>query len=496
MSAAQVRIGTASGRWVITAAVLGSGVAFLDATVVNVALPAIAADLDTGLSGLQWVLDGYLLFLSALLLLGGSLGDLYGRRRVFVLGLVGFSAASLICGLAPSVGGLVVARGLQGAAGALLVPGSLSLLSASFLPEDRAAAVGAWSGLAGIATALGPFTGGWLIDAVSWRLVFLVNLPLAAVAVVVALRHVPESRATSALPRLDLAGAALATVGLGGVVFALIEGAGGGLSSAVLATGVLGAAALVAFPLVERRRPVPLLPLSLFRSRQFTGANLTTLLVYAGFGAALFLVVVELQSGLGYSAMEAGAALLPITLILVALSSHAGRLAQRTGPRLPMTAGPLIVAAGLLLAGEIGPGDGYATDVLPAVVVLGLGMALTVAPLTAAVMAAADEEHVGVASGFNNAVARVGGLLAVAVIPLLAGLGGDAPGAPAFQDGLPRALQISAALAAAGGLVSLLLVSRAVPVRPVPQPDLSHTCQDPCLRAPAGVGGRRSGEAA
>jgi MFS family permease len=504
--AGRVSAGTAAGRWVIAAAVLGSGVAFLDATVVNVALPAIGRDLDAGLSGLQWVLDGYLLTLSSLLLLGGSLGDLYGRRRVFVTGLVAFSAASLVCGLSPSVGALVAARALQGAAGALLVPGSLSLLSASFRPEDRARAVGAWSGLAGVATALGPFAGGWLVDAVSWRLVFLVNLPLAAVAVVVALRHVPETRAAPGagvgagvaagpadrldgnpgpVARADVTGAALATAGLGGLVFALIEWGHGSLSAPLAATGLVGFAALVAFPLFERRRAQPLLPLSLFRSRQFNGANVTTLLVYAAFGGALFLVVVQLQSSMGYSAMEAGSALLPITLLLVALSSRVGRLAQRTGPRLPMTVGPLVVALGLVMASGIGPGEGYMGGVLPAVLVLGLGMACTVAPLTSAVMAAVDEEHVGVGSGFNNAVARVGGLLAVAVVPLAAGLGGVNPGDPGFDSGVARALRISAALAGAGALVSFALVRRAAPVRAVPHPDLTHACQDPCLREPA-----------
>jgi Na+/melibiose symporter-like transporter len=285
--------------------------------------------------------------------------------------------------------------------------------------------------------------------------------------------------------RPDLAGAALATVGLGAVVFALIEWGHTSLSPVLAATGATGLVALVVFPLVERRRANPLLPLALFRSRQFNGANVTTLLVYGAFGGALFLVVLQLQAALGYSALEAGSSLLPITLLLVALSARVGRLAQKTGPRLPMTVGPVVVAAGLILASGIGPGDHYGSGVLPAVLVLGLGMAFTVAPLTSAVMAAVDEEHVGVASGFNNAVARVGGLLAVAVVPLAAGLGGVEPGGPGFQDGLALALRISAALAAAGGLVALALVRRAAVVRSVPSPDLSHACHDPCLREPA-----------
>lgn len=484
-TAGQLRYGTPAGRWVILAAVLGSGVAFLDATVVNVALPSIATDLGGGLSGMQWVLDGYLLTLSSLLLLGGSLGDLYGRKRMYVTGLVGFTGASLLCGVAPSVGFLVAARALQGVAGALLVPGSLSILSASFHPEDRGAAVGAWSGLSGVATALGPFAGGWLVDAVSWRFVFLVNLPLAVVAVLVTLKHVPESRDPAAARRPDLVGAALATVGLGGLVYALIEGsARRHLTPALALAGGVGLAALIAFPFVERRRPHPLVPMSIFRSRQFVGANVTTLTVYAALGGALFLVAVELQRVLGYSALEAGSALLPITFVILALSARAGRLAQRTGPRLLMTVGPMIAGLGLFLASFIGPGGSYATSVLPAVVVLGLGMACTVAPLTAAVMAAVDEGHVGVASGFNNAVARVGGLLAVALLPAIAGLGGVDPSAPGFHAGVARALRIAAGLAVMGGIASFALVrdTARVRMRITPQPSLSHACNDPCLR--------------
>ena len=472
---ATVALGTTAGRGVLAAAVLGSGVAFLDATVVNVALPAIGEDLDAGLTGLQWVLDGYLLTLGALLLLGGSLGDLFGRRRVFVVGLGAFSAASVLCGLAPSAGFLVGARVLQGVGGALLVPGSLAILSASFRAEDRSEAVGAWSGLAGVTTALGPFAGGWLVDAVSWRLVFLVNLPVAAVAAAIALRYVPESRDPDVGGHPDWAGALLATVGLAGIVFALIERSG----PAVVPAAIVGVAALVAFPLVERRKARPLVPPSLFRSRQFLGTNLTTLAVYAALGGALFLVALDLQTVLGYSALEAGAAMLPITVILLALSARAGRLAQRTGPRLPLTIGPAVAGLGLLLLSGLGPGDHYLTGVLPGVAVLGLGMAATVAPLTSAVLGAVDEQHVGVASGFNNAVARVGGLLAVAVLPGLAGV----TAGPGFHDGVVTALRISAGLAAAGGLCSLLLVGRAaVPMRSVPQPDVSHACHDPCLR--------------
>jgi EmrB/QacA subfamily drug resistance transporter len=482
--AALVRYGTPAGRWVITASVLGSGIAFLDGTVVNVALPAIGEDLGSGLAGLQWTIDGYLLTLGALLLLGGSLGDLYGRRRMFVAGLVSFTAASAVCGLAPSMGALVAARAVQGVGGALLVPGSLALLAASFAPEDRGTAVGAWSGLAGVATALGPFLGGWLVDAVSWRLVFLINVPLAAVAVFLTLRHVPESRDPDASHRPDLAGALAATVGLAGVVFALIEWPADGASPLVVLSGVVGVAALVAFPFIERTRAQPLVPLGIFRDPQFTGANATTIAVYAAFGGALFLLVLELQQVLGYSALAAGAALLPITIIMLALSARTAALSQRIGPRLPMTIGPLVVAAGLVLAAGLGPGDAYAAGVLPAVVVIGLGLALTVAPLTAAVMAAVDEHHVGVASGVNNALARIGTLLSVALLPLVAGLGDLVPGDPRYTDGVSRALLVSAGLCVVGGAVAFVTVRRGARVTPVVQPNVVHGCADPSVREP------------
>jgi EmrB/QacA subfamily drug resistance transporter len=481
---APVRYGTAAGRWVIAASVLGSGIAFLDGTVVNVALPAIGEDLDSGLAGLQWTVDGYLLTLGALLLLGGSLGDLYGRRRMFVAGLVAFTVASALCGLAPSMGALVAARALQGVGGALLVPGSLALLAASFAPEDRGAAVGAWSGLAGVATALGPFLGGWLVDAVSWRLVFLINVPLAAVAIVLTLRHVPESRDPEASHRPDLVGALAATVGLAGVVFALIEWPAEGASARVVLSGVVGVAALVAFPFIERSRAQPLVPLAIFRVPQFVGANATTITVYAAFGGALFLLVLELQQVLGYSALEAGAALLPITVLMLALSARTAALSQRIGPRMPMTIGPVVVAAGLFLAAGLGPGDTYVTGILPAVVVIGLGLSLTVAPLTAAVLVAVEERHVGVASGVNNAVARIGTLLSVALLPLVAGLGEVSPADPRYTDGVSRALLVAAGLCVVGGAVAFVTVRRGANVAPVVQPSVSHACADPSVREP------------
>ena len=462
----------------LAATVLGSGMAFLDGTVVNVALPAIGRDLDAGLSGLQWILDAYLLTLGALLLLGGALGDRYGRRRLFEVGLVAFSAASALCGLAPNLGLLIVARAVQGIGGALLVPGSLALLSASFAPDDRGRAVGAWSGLAGAFSALGPFVGGWLVDAASWRWVFLINLPVAAITVWVVRAHVPESRGATEGGRLDLAGAAVVTVGLGGVVFALIEGTAVGASPLVVAATVVGVAALAVFPVVERAKPEPLVPLELFRSRQFSGANATTFAVYGAFAGALFLFVVQLQEGMGYSALEAGAAMLPVTVLLLVLSARAGRLGQRLGPRLPMTVGPLVAGAGLLLLSGVGPGSSYLPTVLPAVVVFGVGLALTVAPLTTAVMAAVEERHLGVGSGVNNAVARVAGLLSVALLPLVAGLRGVDPGTPAFAAGVSGALRIAAAVCALGGLVAFVSVRRSTPAQPVSQPGMTLACNE------------------
>src|SRR5581483_2415796 len=318
-----IRYGTPEGRWVIVAAVLGSGVVFVDGTVVNVALPALSRDLGASVRGLQWILDGYLVTLSSLLLLGGSAGDRWGRRRVFVAGLTGFTAASVLCGLAPGVGFLIAARAVQGVAGALLVPASLSIISSGFDPDDRGRAIGAWSGLAAVAGAAGPLLGGWLVDAASWRLIFFLNVPLAAAAVAIARRHVPETRGGDAGP-LDVTGAALGSAGTALVAYALIEP---GTTSR--AAGLAGVAALAAFVIVERRGRQPMLPLSLFRSPQFTGANLTTFAVYGAMSAALFLVVLRLQVSLGYSALEAGLSLLPFTLLMLALSARIGALAQR-----------------------------------------------------------------------------------------------------------------------------------------------------------------------
>jgi len=466
---------------VILAAILGSGIAFLDSTVVSVALPAIQRDLGSDLSGLQWTVDGYLLTLSALLLLGGALGDEYGRKRVFVIGLIGFTVASLLCGIAPDIGTLIAARSLQGVGAALLVPGSLALISASFREEDRGAAIGAWSGLTGVSTAIGPFLGGWLVDSVSWRLVFLINLPLAAVAVWVALRHVPESSDPESGRRPDYAGALAVTLGFAGVVYALIEGPAHGWSAGVVGAGLIGVAGLAAFPIIELRHEHPLVPLGIFRSRQFTGANLTTFTVYAGLSTATFLLVLELQTVLGYSAIEAGSALLPITVLMLALSARAGRLSQRIGPRLPMTVGPLVVAGGFLLLHGLRPGDSYLTAVFPGIVVLGFGLAITVAPLTTAVLAAVEERHLGIGSGVNNAVARVAGLLAVAVLPAVVGIAGGESGG-SFSEGVAQALLISAGLAVLGAAIAAITIRTATPHRSVTQASINQSCHDPCVR--------------
>ncbi|HEX4804547.1 MAG TPA: MFS transporter [Conexibacter sp.] len=447
------------GRWVLAIAVLGSGIAFLDGTVVNVALPAIGRDLHATTSQLQWMLNGYLLSLASLILLGGSLGDRHGRRRIFTIGVVWFTIASALCAAAPSAGALVAARFLQGVGGALLTPGSLAMIEGSFRRADRARAIGAWSGLTGVGAALGPLLGGWLVSAVSWRAVFLINLPLGAFVALAAPRRLPETRDPQAAGRLDVLGAGLAALGLAGTTYALIEAPGGGRGGAVVVAAVVGVLALVAFVLVERRVAHPMLPLSLFRNRQFSAANLVTVVVYAALGGVFFLLVAFLQIAMGWSPVAAGAASLPVTALMLALSARAGALAQRVGPRLPLTAGPLVIACGLLLMTRISPGDPYVESVLPAVVVFGLGLTLVVAPVTATVLAAADARHAGIASGINNAVSRVAGLLAVAVFPLVGGLTGRAFYRPAaMTHGFHAAMAAAAGLAALGGLIAWLTI--------------------------------------
>jgi EmrB/QacA subfamily drug resistance transporter len=475
-------ISSARGRWLIAASVLGSGVAFLDGTVVNVALPAISRDLDTGLQGQQWVLDGYLLTLGALLLIGGVAGDRYGRRRVFVGGLVLFALASIGCGCAPTIGWLVAARLVQGIAAAAVVPGSLALINAGIDEDDRGRAVGLWAGMSGATSALGPFVGGWLVDAVSWRWVFLLSVPLAAGAILIALKHIPESRDGSATGRLDLAGALAMTIGLAGVIYALIEGPARGWGTGTIVAAAIGTLSLCGFLIVENRVRTPLLPLELFRSRQSSGANLTTLLVYAALGGALFLLALQLQQSMGYSALEAGAAMFPGTVIMLFGSPAAGAIAQRAGPRIPMTIGPVIAAVGLGLMARVVPGQHYLTSAFPAVVLFGIGMTVTVAPLTAVALGAVDDAHAGTAAGVNNAVARIAGLLAVAVLPAVAGITAG-PGEP-LGDGFGVAMLIASAMCAVGGLVSALTISSGAGFRPQVIPAVNSACQDPATRRP------------
>ena len=468
--------GSPRARWTLAAAVLGSGMAFLDGTIVNVALPSMAADLHADLTDLQWVLDAYLVTLTALLLLGGALGDRFGRRRVLTIGVAAFAAASALCGLAPTTGALIGARALQGVGAAMLVPGSLALLSATIRQEDRARAIGAWSGLTGVAGAAGPFLGGWLVDAASWRWAFLINVPIAA-AVLFAATHVPESVDPDASAHLDLLGAALVALGLASLTAGLIE-AGNGWTVLTIGAVLGGLALLGLFVVVERRSHDPMLPPSLFRSRQFTGANLVTLAVYAGLGGAFFFVVVNLQGALGYSALESGAAMTPVTIMMLLLSSLMGALSQKTGPRLPMTIGPAIVAIGLVLLGQIEAGDKYLTTVFPAALVFGLGLSITVAPLTAAVLGAVDEHHLGVGSGTNNAVARLAGLLAIAVVPSPAGF--ELTGGEGALPGYATAMRISAGLALVGSVIAFATIGRGCKVTPVIHPML-QPCQDPAL---------------
>ena len=480
-----VRLASPQGRWILFTTVLGSSMALLDSTVVNVALPHIGRDLDADLSALQWTVNAYMVTLAGLILLGGSLGDHYGRRKVFVVGVVWFAAASLLCGIAPNAGVLIAARALQGVGGALLTPGSLALIQASFHSDDRGRAVGLWSGFGGIGAAVGPFLGGWLVDGPGWRWVFLLNVPLAVACVPVAVRHVPESSGGTsrsseaesggerAHGRFDVLGAALGALSLGLVTYALIEAGEG--SWAVTLTAVGGIAAGAAFLYVERSRPDPMMPLDIFASRQFTAVNLVTLCVYAALGGFFFLSVVQLQVVAGYSALGAGTALLPTTVLMLLLSSRSGELGERIGPRIPLTVGPLLCAAGMLLMLRVGPDASYAADVLPAVLVLGLGLVTLVAPLTATVLASVDVTRAGLASGINNAAARAAGLIAVAALPLLTGMGPEAyRSADAFEGAFRRAMALCAGLLAAASALAFTTVRR-------PPPDCGHPeCKTHC----------------
>jgi MFS family permease len=525
-------LSSAAGRWTVAASVIGSGAVFFESTIVTVALPAIGREFAAGIDGLQWVLDGYLLTLGALMLLGGALGDVLDRKRVFTWGAIAFALFSGLCAIVPAFSGFIILRLLQGAAGALLVPNSLAMLEASFTGEERGMAIGKWAGWSAISTAAGPLLGGWVVDQFSWRWLFAFITPVSLAAAWIALRRVPTverdaergtreahgpahhkrtgsdssrgdasqqgasqpgtsqsgtsqrgtfQQSTSqrdALQRIDWLGAALATAGLGAIVWALIEGPKRGMTApATLAAGLGGLALLVAFVVVEKRSRHPLLPLDIFRSRQFTGANVVTLLVYAALGALFFLLILQLQNVLGYSALEAGASILPVNVLMLALSSRAGRLSARIGPRFPMAGGATVAGVGMLLMARVQPGAGYVETVLPALVVFGLGLAALVAPLTAAVLGAVEASEAGVASAVNNAAARLAGLLAVAILPFVAGISAsERASGEQFAAGFARAMWISAALCFAGAVVALFTVKHGEPTVAAPHPSPSHAC--------------------
>jgi EmrB/QacA subfamily drug resistance transporter len=445
---------------VLAATVLGTGMAFLDSTVVGIALPSINRAFGGGVGTLQWVVTGYSLTLAAFLLLGGSLGDRLGRRRMFTLGIAWFAVASALCGVAPSSGILIAARVFQGIGGALLTPGSLAIIQASFRPDDRSRAIGAWSGLGGVATAAGPLIGGYLLAVASWRWVFYINIPIAVFVLVITARHVPESTDPTVRGRLDVVGATLGVVFLGGISYALIQGPTRGWSNPLVVTAlVLTALSGPAFLVAEKRLANPMLPLDLFRSRQFTGANAVTFVVYGALGGALFLVPVELQVVAHYTPLESGLALLPMTVVMLLFSARSGQLSARIGPRLQMSVGPVVAGAGLALLAMATQHGSYWTQVFPGILVLSAGLAFTVAPLTATAMGAAPAEHSGIASAVNNTVARAASLFAVAVLPLAAGLTGAAALTPdELAHGFRTAVYIAGATCAAGGLVAVLMI--------------------------------------
>lgn len=443
------------GRWVLAAAVLGSGMAFLDGTVVTIALRVIGTDLGATLTELQWVVNSYMLALASLILVGGSLGDRFGRRRIFMLGVAGFAVASALCAVAQTPGQLIGARLVQGVFGALLTPGALAVLQTTFRQEDRSRAIGQWSGLTSLAIVAGPLVGGWILEVTSWRWIFWINVPLGLVVLLISARYVPESLDDERRGGFDLRGAAASALALAGLTYALTEAGGGGALTIVAAAAALVAGA--AFVAGERTTAAPLMPLGLFANRVFAVANGMTLLVYGALGAMMFFLVLQLQVSTGMTPLESGMATIPVSVLLILLSGRSGALAARIGPRVQLTVGPLLCAVGTFWLVPVGEGSDYVTQVLPGLLVFGLGLATLVAPLTASVLAAAPDRHAGVASGINNAVARTGGLLAVAALPAAVGLAGeDYRSAAAFTPGYELAQLVCGALLLGGSLVSFV----------------------------------------
>ncbi|MDX6323280.1 MAG: hypothetical protein QOF52_3138 [Propionibacteriaceae bacterium] len=459
-----LRMGTSAGRWVLAGAVAGSSLASLDATVVNVALARIGADFGADFTDLQWITNGYTLPLAAFILLGGVLGDMFGRRRIFIIGTVWFALASALCGASVSTGMLIAARALQGVGAALLIPESLAILSATFVGTDRGRAIGAWSGLGGVATAVGPFLGGWLVE-INWRLVFWINLPVAAVVVAIAWRHVPETGGGSGpKARIDLLGVATVVVALSALTYAATTAGQRGWDTPVIVVALVGLLASIVFVWIERRTDHPLVRLELFRNRVFAATNLVTVFIYAALSLFFFLLVLQLQVVSGWTPLRAGTSLLPVTVLMLLLSARSGALAERIGPRPLMTAGSLLAAAGFAFAMRIGPAADYLLDVLPAVVLLGLGLAGVVAPLTSAVLGAAPREQAGAASGINNAVARSAGLLAIAIVPAAAGLSGAGVSDMAAVDsGFDFSMRVGIGLLLVAAATSWFGVGRVVP---------------------------------
>ena len=447
-----MKLASAQGRWLVAAMVLGTGMAFLDGSIVSLALPSIGRDLDTGVVGLQWTVNAYTLTLAALILVGGSLGDRLGRRRVFIVGVAWFAVASVLCAAAPSIEVLIAARALQGVGGALLTPGSLAIISASIDPADRGRAIGVWSGFAGVTTAVGPLVGGWLVDVVGWRSVFWINVPLAIAIVVITIRHVPETSGGSQ-NKLDLGGAALTVTSLSFLTY--------GLVAQDLLPSILGLVLLVAFVVHQWRTPHALVPLTLFADRVFTAANICTFAIYGALSGSMFLLVLQLQYVSGYSPLKAGLATLPATILMLLFSARAGALGARVGPRLPMTIGPLIAGLGLLLYLRVGENPNFWLDVIPGGVVFGIGLTLLVAPLTTAVLASAPADQTGIASGINNALARTAGLLAVAAIPPIAGIAGANFASPeVFGPGFRTGTIICVGMLVVAGVLAAVLIEK------------------------------------